>query len=421
MVRLSWGLVGRAKPFIGVMFLNAGFAGMDVLCMAALKQGMNSFVFLVYANLIATAVLAPFAVVFDRNEKTRITLRVFPKILLLSTMEAACGNLYFIGMKHTSATFAATMGNTLPALAFLLAWMLGLEHVKCKDVWSRVKVMGTLVTVAGAMVMTLIKGPMIPLVWTQGRHLNEAGAGAGAGAGGGGEVLGLQGSSIWGAALLAAAYFLWASFIIVQAIVLREYPAELSLTTWISIINAMECILITVTMQGTSASIWTIKWDIKTKAALYNVRPGHEQPRDIPCILASLAPETTPVSSELVIQGVICVGIGYYIQAAVTKVKGPVFVTAFSPLSAVMVAIIASFVLAEQQFLGRVVGAAIIVGGLYLVLWAKSKDYLLMSPDSPVEAEEFHKGEEEEEKPPRSSNHQMDMESHDANLMPPQV
>ncbi|KAK4776058.1 hypothetical protein SAY87_024019 [Trapa incisa] len=393
MVRLSWGLVGRAKPFIGVMFLNAGFAGMDVLCMAALKQGMNSFVFLVYANLIATAVLAPFAVVFDRNEKTRITLRVFPKILLLSTMEAACGNLYFIGMKHTSATFAATMGNTLPALAFLLAWMLGLEHVKFKDVWSRVKVMGTLVTVAGAMVMTLIKGPMIPLVWTQGRHLNEAGAGAGAGAGGGGEVLGLQGSSIWGAALLAAAYFLWASFIIVQAIVLREYPAELSLTTWISIINAMECILITVTMQGTSASIWTIKWDIKTKAALYN--------------------------------GVICVGIGYYIQAAVTKVKGPVFVTAFSPLSAVMVAIIASFVLAEQQFLGRVVGAAIIVGGLYLVLWAKSKDYLLMSPDSPVEAEEFHKGEEEEEeeeeKPPRSSNHQMDMESHDNNLMPPQV
>lgn len=46
-------------------------------------------------------------------------------------------------------------------------------------------------------------------------------------------------------------------------------------------------------------------------------------------------------------------GIGYYIQAAVTKVKGPVFVTAFSPLSAIMVAIIASFVLAEQLFLGR--------------------------------------------------------------------
>lgn len=66
MVRFSWGLVDRAKPYIGVMFLNAGFAGMDILSMAALRQGMNSFVFLVYANLIASAVLGPFAAVFDR-------------------------------------------------------------------------------------------------------------------------------------------------------------------------------------------------------------------------------------------------------------------------------------------------------------------------------------------------------------------
>lgn len=67
MVRLSWGFLDRGKPFIGVLFLNAGFAGMDILSMAALRQGMNSFVFLVYANLIATAVLAPFAAFFDRS------------------------------------------------------------------------------------------------------------------------------------------------------------------------------------------------------------------------------------------------------------------------------------------------------------------------------------------------------------------
>lgn len=35
------------------------------------------------------------------------------------------------------------------------------------------------------------------------------------------------------------------------------------------------------------------------------------------------------------------------------KDRGPVFVTAFSPLCMVIVAIIASFILAEQMHLGR--------------------------------------------------------------------
>lgn len=61
----------------------------------------------------------------------------------------------------------------------------------------------------------------------------------------------------------------------------------------------------------------------------------------------------------------------------------------------------------------RVVGAAIIVGGLYLVLWGKSKDYLLILP-SPIEGQEINKG---EEKLQTSSNHQMEMASHDANLI----
>ncbi|CAI0426792.1 unnamed protein product [Linum tenue] len=74
-------------------------------------------------------------------------------------------------------------------------------------------------------------------------------------------------------------------------------------------------------------------------------------------------------------QGVVCSGLAYYIQGLVMRVRGPVFVTAFSPLCMVVVAIISSIIFAEQMFLGRVVGAAIIVAGLYLVVWGKSKDY----------------------------------------------
>lgn len=34
------------------------------------------------------------------------------------------------------------------------------------DVWSQTEVVGTAVTVTGAMIMILVKGPLIPLPWT---------------------------------------------------------------------------------------------------------------------------------------------------------------------------------------------------------------------------------------------------------------
>ena len=52
-------------------------------------------------------------------------------------------------------------------------------------------------------------------------------------------------------------------------------------------------------------------------------------------------------------QGVICSGLGYYLGGIIMKQKGPVFVTAFNPLSMVIVAFLGSIVLSEQLNLGR--------------------------------------------------------------------
>lgn len=54
-----------------------------------------------------------------------------------------------------------------------------------------------------------------------------------------------------------------------------------------------------------------------------------------------------------VIQGIVCSGIAYYMQSVVNKARGPVFVTAFSPLSMIITAVLGAIVLAEQVHLGR--------------------------------------------------------------------
>ncbi|KAK6259971.1 hypothetical protein SCA6_014445 [Theobroma cacao] len=56
------------------------------------------------------------------------------------------------------------------------------------------------------------------------------------------------------------------------------------------------------------------------------------------------------------------------------KEKGPVFVSMFSPLATVMVAISAYFVLGEKLYVGRILGGVLVIIGLYLLLWGKDRD-----------------------------------------------
>lgn len=54
-----------------------------------------------------------------------------------------------------------------------------------------------------------------------------------------------------------------------------------------------------------------------------------------------------------ILQGVVCSGIAYYVQGVVNKARGPVFVTAFSPLCMIITAVLGAIILAEQVHLGR--------------------------------------------------------------------
>lgn len=51
-------------------------------------------------------------------------------------------------------------------------------------------------------------------------------------------------------------------------------------------------------------------------------------------------------------QGIVTSSIAYYVQGLVIKSRGPVFASAFSPLMMIIVAIMGSFILAENIYLG---------------------------------------------------------------------
>lgn len=53
------------------------------------------------------------------------------------------------------------------------------------------------------------------------------------------------------------------------------------------------------------------------------------------------------------LQGIVSSGITYYISGMIMEEKGPVFVTAFNPFNMIIVAVLSSFIFAEQMTVGK--------------------------------------------------------------------
>ncbi|KAF2580471.1 hypothetical protein F2Q68_00002482 [Brassica cretica] len=70
----------------------------------------------------------------------------------------------------------------------------------------------------------------------------------------------------------------------------------------------------------------------------------------------------------VVAQGMCTVGISWCI-----KQRGPVFTSAFSPVTLMSATVFDFLILHRMIYLGSVIGSVVVVIGLYIFLWSKSK------------------------------------------------
>jgi len=245
-----------------------------------------------------------------------------------------------------------------------------MEKVDLKKVRCQAKVAGTLVTVAGAMMMTLYKGPLMKMAWSS--HVQAHGHGAEA------PVAAIDPSGrewFLGSLFVIIATLAWASLFILQAHTLKQYAAPLSLTTLICFVGTLQAIVVTFAMEH-RPSVWTIGFDMNLLAAAYAVSliPPVDFHRRRRVYNNCCANNVDRIRIHMMFQGIVTSSIAYYVQGLVIQKTGPVFASAFSPLMMIIVAVMGSFILAEKIFLGGVLGAVLIVMGLYSVLWGKHKE-----------------------------------------------
>jgi hypothetical protein len=143
-----------------------------------------------------------------------------------------------------------------------------MEKLDMKKVRCQAKVAGTVVTVAGAMLMTLYKGPLMELAWT--RHASPA-HGGGAEAPAAAAAAAISGRDWFlGSLFVIIATLAWAALFILQTHTIKQYPAHLSLTTLVCFIGTLQAIVVTFVMER-RISVWKIGFDMNLLAAAYAV------------------------------------------------------------------------------------------------------------------------------------------------------
>uniref|UniRef100_A0A7N0T2G2 WAT1-related protein n=1 Tax=Kalanchoe fedtschenkoi TaxID=63787 RepID=A0A7N0T2G2_KALFE len=317
---------GEVLPLVAMITVEFTNVGLNTIFKAASLKGMSYHVFIVYSYAVATLVLLPLALLSTRNKKKlpAFTFPLFCRILGLGVVGVAAQVLAFAGIDYSSPTLASAIGNLTPAFTFILAVFIGMEKLNLRNSISQAKLCGTLLSIAGALTVVLYKGPIV-LSTTSRFSLHQL----------------LQKNWIIGGTLLATEYLLLAIWYIIQTKIIQLYPSE---PLVVLLYNVCAMVLsIPVSLYGEpDLSAWKLRADVGLAAIVYSGCFGS-------------------VFSTVV-------------HTWGLRIKGPVYISVFRPLSIIIAASMGFFFLGDNLYLGSVIGAAIISVGFYSVMWGKAKE-----------------------------------------------
>ncbi|KAJ9552309.1 hypothetical protein OSB04_016354 [Centaurea solstitialis] len=289
-------------------------AGTNIFFKLAANDGMHLSILIAYRYLFASLIILPLAFFLERGP---LAQNLFAKSLVL-----------------TSTTFATAFINLVPPFTFILSVLFGLERIEIGKMEGKAKVIGTLVGVAGAMVLTFYKGHQLN-IWST--HLNILHGGKHMI----GHVAATHNTSIHhsiGSLLAVASSLSIALSLTIQGRISAGYPCHYSSTFLITAMGFVQSLVLDLCTER-DWSEWMIGFDIRLLAVLFT-------------------------------------GIGLALTITLTTtsihLRGPLFVANFNPLLLVFTAIGGSLLLDEKLHVGSVLGAVIIIIGLYLMLWGKS-------------------------------------------------
>ncbi|XP_062217225.1 WAT1-related protein At3g30340-like [Phragmites australis] len=345
--------LGDCKPTATMLAVVVVFAVLNTLTKMAFNQGMHTTVLITLRQLTAFIFLAPIAYFRERKTRPKLTVEIFVYLFFSAVLGASLTQwLFFVGLQYTTATFACAFINMTPMFTFLVALPFGMEKLVLKTGAGIAKVIGTTVGFTGAMLLALYQGPSLikspspPMESVAGASPQQ------------GPTVG-HGAHRWviGSLALLAGSACWSFWFILQSRLGKKYPALYSGTAFVFLLSFLQMAAVGLATEK-DFSVWILRSKLQIITVLF--------------------------------MGIMGSGTGFLAMSWCIEQRGPVFTTAFTPLIQVTAAGVNIVALHEQLHVGSVLGSALVVAGLYFVLWAKTKE-ASDAPPSNTELEEKSK------------------------------
>ncbi|XP_031132161.1 WAT1-related protein At1g25270-like isoform X2 [Ipomoea triloba] len=299
MMRKVCDLADGMKPVMMMITVMVVYGGMSVFYKVASNDGMSLRVLIAYRFIFAAAFIVPIALYTERKSRPKLTW-------------------------------------TILLQAFTCA-LFGLEKLGLRSRAGQAKLMGTLIGIGGAMVLTFYRGKELKILPTQSQPLIDNRSGHVQTA----LILHDSHSHILGVLLALACVLSNAISLIIQAKMSELYPCHYSSTALITIMGSLQAAGYALCTER-DWSQWKLGWNIRLLIVVYG--------------------------------GVVASALAICFMMCSVRMRGPLFVSAFNPFMLVCVAIASTLFLKEKLYLGCVIGAVAIIVGLYMVIWGKQKE-----------------------------------------------
>ncbi|CAH2069304.1 unnamed protein product [Thlaspi arvense] len=323
-------------PVIVMLISSVAMGSVNALVKKALDVGVNHMIFAAYRMAISALILVPFAYIWERKTRPRLTFMLLCEHFISGLLGASLMQFFFLlGLSYTSATVSMALNSMLPAITFALALIFRIE--KAQNLQSKagvLKLIGTLICILGAMFLTFYKGPQVSNLHTHPEALHN-------------NTLHNNGHGQTKKWLLGCLYLftgtvllsLWMLF---QGKLSVKYPCnKYSSTCLMSVFAAFQCALLSL-YKSREVEDWIIEDKFVIFIILYAGIVGQAM--------------STVVTSWSI------------------KMTGAVFVSTFSPVSLVSATLFDFLILHSPLYLGSILGSVVTITGLYVYLWGKKSE-----------------------------------------------
>lgn len=347
-------MVGEGLSCFLMVLMEGCTIGLTIMASTIMSRGMSPYVFVVYTNALSSFFLLPHLFTFFTSQRdswqsiTSLLTRCFFLGLIGVTIAQ---NLAYVGLSYSSPILACGMGNLIPSISFIISVISRKAKIDWRSSSFQAKVAGTVISIMGAVSITLYTGPVIKYSPSRQLQLHLS------------RKLFLFSSShenwILGAILLAAASFTISIWNIIQVKTLEAYPEAMTIVSFYILFGTIMSAVLSLFLEGNS-SAWILKPNMELLVIVL-----------------------TAVFSSIIRSRV---------QKWCMRSKGPFYVPMFKPMGIPIATMCGCLFFAYTFHYGSIMGAFVVGLGTYMVMWGqiteddvyKTNDNGLRVPDEKI-------------------------------------